>query len=333
MSIADLFNELRDNPSGHAFTVTPVPERYGVYLGIDVDRCPCLFVRAQERSREPPIRTAHVSLQLSLEYDLAIDDSSPKRELFHSLRCKTSERAEVDTFLVLVEAFLARNKGQAIVADALTVFFRSMVRLFSIGPAKDLENERQGLWGELFVMSRVRGFEFWAPFWHSETTRRFDFSALRRRVEVKTTTGVERIHHFSHRQIYALEGEEIVIASLLLREEDVGLSLRDLIDECRTLLQESPFYLKLERAVRRAGMEASSEIGPIFDANEVERTLAWFWSTEAPHFRVPEPPGVSETRYKVDLSTAPRFDLQELERWLDSWTPASLEIVGSRREW
>ncbi len=333
MSISELFNELKEKPSSHAFTVTPMPERYDAYLGIDVDGRPCLFVRTEKMSREPPMRTAHVSLQLSQEYDLAISDSSLSRELFHSLRCETSEKVEVDTFLVLVEAFLARNKNQPLVADTLTSFFRSMVRLFSVGPARDLESERQGLWGELFVMSQVRGFEFWAPFWHSETTRRFDFSALGRRVEVKTTTGAERIHHFSHRQIYALEGEEIVIASLLLREEDAGLSLRDLINECRTLLQRSPFYLKLEKAVRQAGMEASSEIGPIFDAKEAEKNLAWFKSTDAPHFRVPEPVGVSETRYKVNLSTAPRLDSKELEDWLDSWALASLAVAGSRSEW
>jgi hypothetical protein len=279
------------------------------------------------------MRTAHVSLQLGLEYDLATGDSTSNRGLFHSLRCETTEKAEVDTFLVLIEALLVHNKDQLLTSETMASFFRSMVRLFSVGPAKDLESDRQGLWGELFVMRQVRGFEFWAPFWHSETTRRFDFSALGRRVEVKTSTATERVHHFSHRQIYASEGEEIFIASMLLREEGAGLSLRNLIDECRTSLRNSPFYLKLEKAVRHAGMEASSEIGPIFDANEAETELAWFKATDAPHFRVPEPTGVSETRYKVDLSTAPRLDSEELEDWLNSWSLASLTASGSRSEW
>jgi hypothetical protein len=292
-----------------------------------------LFVRADERSSEPPLRTAQVSLQLSREYTLATGGGSPNRELFHSLCCEASERPEVDTFLILIDAFLARHEGQSVVADTLTSFFRSLVRLFAVSPARDVEAERQGLWGELFVMSCVRGFRFWAPFWHTEPTRRFDFSAPGRRVEVKTTIGVERIHHFSHRQIYALEGEEIVIASLLLREEDGGLSLRELIDGCRLALQDTPFYLKLEKAVRRADMEASSETGPVFDATEATKALAWFRSTDAPHFRMPEPPGVSETRYKVDLSTAPRLDLWELEGWLDSWSATPFELASSRREW
>lgn len=98
--------------------------------------------------------------------------------------------------------------------------------------------------------------------------RRFDFSNERRRVEVKTTLGGPRIHRFSHRQIYALPGEEIVIVSLILREEDAGLSLNQLITEARSAIKETPFFITLERAVRRAGMDLQTETGPAFDAEE-----------------------------------------------------------------
>jgi hypothetical protein len=333
VSVADIFYEVRKNPSGHAFTVAPVLHREGIFVGADADGRPCLFVRADKTLSEPPLRTTHISLQLSREYTLAIGGGSPNRELFHSLCCESSGSPDVDTFLVLIDAFLARHEGQSVVADTLSSFFRSLVRLFAVTPVRDLEAERQGLWGELFMMSCVQGFRFWAPFWHTEPTRRFDFSAPGRRVEVKTTMGTERIHHFSHHQIYSHEEEEIVIASLLLKEEEEGQSLRQLIDGCRLALQDTPFYLRLEKAIRQAGMEASSETGPIFDANEAERNLAWFKSTDAPHFRVPEPAGVSETRYKVDLSTAPRLDSGELEDWLNSWFQASLSVTGSRSEW
>ncbi len=332
MSIATLFARLKDNPSGHAFTVVAVPGHANVLLGVDTAGHPSLFVRAEEGALEPPLRTAKVSLELGQHYSLATMGESPRSELLHALRCETAEAAEVDTFLVLAEAFLARYEGQQVDEDDLTSFFRSMVRLFAVAPARDLRSERQGLWGELFVMSRVRGFAFWASFWHSETTRRFDFSASNRRAEVKTALGAERIHHFSHRQIYALEGEEIVIASLMLREEDAGLSLRELIGQARDALRGTEHYLKLERAVRQAGMDLMDKSGPVYDATEAERTLAWFRSTDAPHFRMPEPPGVSQTQYRVDLSTAPQIDTQELSEWLDSWPVPLAELSGSRRE-
>ena len=253
------------------------------------------------------------------EFSVAISGEPPSRQRFSILSCESSDRSEIESFLILLEGFLASYAGQVIAEENLTSFFRSMVRLFTVMPARDLDAERQGLWGELFVMRQVRGFTFWMPFWHSDATRTFDFSNHGLRVEVKTTSSGQRIHHFSHRQIYALAGEEIVVASLLLRAEDAGLSLQFLIEECREALQGTADYLKLESAVRRAGMDDSSVEGPKFDEAQAQYGLAWFRSTDAPHFRMPEPPGVSETRYKVDLSTAPRIASDDLDRWLDAW--------------
>lgn len=333
MTIVELYQHLRENPSGHTYTVALVPRWGDVYLGVDRTGRPCLFVRVGTVCSEPSLRTTHVSLELSQQYDLAEGEESANRELFHSLRCESILRPDVETFLVLIEAFLTRHEGQPMTGDSLTNFFRSMMRLFTVSPARDLEKERLGLWGELFMMSCLRGYRFWAPFWHSETTRRFDFSAPGHRVEVKTTLGDQRIHHFSHRQIYAEGGEEILIVSLLVREEDSGLSLRSLIDDCREALLDTSDFLKLERAVRSAGMEDPSEIGPIFDPDEAKRNLSWFRSTDAPHFRMPEPSGVSETRYKVDLSAAPRLEPQEVGVWLDSWVVENpIDPVGSRPE-
>ena len=319
MSLRVLLAGLSDNPSGHAYTVVPVPGHQDVLLGIDMAKHPVLFVRAVDGAPEPPLRTSKVSLSIGQSYNLAALTGTPKSELLHALHCEASEAADVDTFLVLCEAFLARYEGSRMDQEALTSFFRSMVRLFAVTPAKDLQGEQQGLWGELFMMSQVRGFRFWAPFWHSEVTRRFDFSYRSRRVEVKTTTGPERIHHFSHRQIYALKDEEILVASLFTKEDDSGLSLGQLIAECRTALLGNPDYLKLEKAVRQAGMEHPSDAGPIFDAAEAGSSLAWYRSTDAPHFRMAEPAGVSDTRYKVDLSTAPRVEVEELDEWLLHW--------------
>lgn len=331
--MASLFTRLRDRPSGHTFTVLPVPGHEDVFLGVDIAGHPGLFVRAEERALEPQLRTAKVSLEVGQAYSLANFGESPRSELLHALRCESGEPTDVDTFLVLADAFLARFEGQGVAQEALTSFFRSMVRLFTVSRSQDLQSERQGLWGELFVMRHVRGFGFWAPSWHSEAGRRFDFSAANRRVEVKTAVGAERIHHFSHRQIYALEGEEVVIASLLLREEDAGLSLREVIREARDALRGTEHYFKLEGAIRRAGMDLVSEPGPIYDATEAAGSLAWFRSTDAPHFRMPEPAGVSETRYKVDLSTAPRIEPQELEEWLSAWPRPASELTGTRRRW
>jgi hypothetical protein len=330
MRTAEVFRRLRQSPSGHAFTVEAIGGRADLYIGVDMAQRPCLFVRGAPMSLEPQLRTSQVSLVLGQEYMVEPPDQGARSERLNALRCETSDSADVDTFLVLVDALLARYATGEIDPDALKGFFRSMVRLFSSASASDLQGERQGLWGELFLMSRVRGFQFWAPYWHSETNRKFDFSTVGRRVEVKAAVGQVRIHHFGHRQIYSEEGEEIVIASLLLRKEDAGLSLRDLVAQARSALMGTEHYFKLELAVRHAGMEAMDEPGPSFDPTEAARLLAWYRAADAPHFTMAEPPGVSQTHYRVDLSTAPQVDSQEISNWLGAWAISTPTLPANR---
>lgn len=325
MTVRNVFDQIRANPSGHTYTVAPLPPHVGVSLGVDTLGRPTLFAPADRRSSDAPLRTARVSFQPAQEYSIA--GNGPQRQLLHALRCESSEPSEVDGFLILIEAFLAHHSGQQVDGEQLAGFFRAMVRLFSTGPARDLQSERQGLWGELFLMQRARGYSFWAPFWHSEVTRVFDFSAQTRRVEVKTAIGGRRVHHFSHRQVFAVGDEQIVIASFLLREDDAGLSLRQLIAECRAALLGTPHFLKLERAVRHAAMEDEGIEGLTYDGADAERQLAWFRATDIPHFRIPEPPGVSDTRYRVELSGAPRLEEGELRVWLDRWHDAEFQAV------
>lgn len=319
MIISDLFTILVASPSKHFYTILPVPNCKGLYFGIDRALRPCLFVAATNMLHEPSIRTVRVSFFPNRIYQLSLLDGSEQTGIFHTLVCDSSDRSDEEAFMVLVDAFIAQNIDLPSASGNIGSFFRSMARLFAIERATDLTSVRQGLWGELFMMKSCRGYQFWVPYWHSEVTRLFDFSSSGKRLEVKTTISGQRIHHFSHRQVYSLENEEIVIASILLREDDAGLSLRELITECRSELLKSPDYLKLEKAVRHAIMDDPSEIGPKYNFLEALNSLGWFRSLDVPHFANPEPPGVSQTSYRVDLSTSPSLDPDELKNWIDCW--------------
>lgn len=325
----ELFRSLTEKPSGHAYTASKIEGWRNVYLAVNSMGYPALIVETDNMLGGPSLRAAKVSLKPSQELTVTINGNTSSRRIFHILICESSDRSDVANFLVLIEAFLASRFGLQIEGDDLASFFRSMVRLFAIKPASDLDARRQGLWGELFIMQRVNGFRFWAPSWHGAVTGLFDFSARRKHIEVKTTLSHLRIHHFSHKQIWEPEGEQILIASLMLAKDDSGLSLRELISECRIALRGTPDYLKLEFAVRHAGMDDVFTPGPQFDPTEAEKELSWFKATDAPHFRMPEPDGVTETNYKVDLTKAMPISAEELNMWLVDWAalPATVEMI------
>ncbi len=320
MNIEDLFSQLKGDNFEHTFKVVPISGFLGSYIGVNTSGWPSLFVDCSlDKSLGPSMRTTHISLQLGNEYKISISGMPPIIEKLDLLICESNVDIDVHTFLSLIGGFLGFIHDNKIKRSDLLTFFLSVSKLFSINPSNDVITERQGLWGELFFMSQVKGFKFWLPYWHSEPSRKFDFSSSDKRVEVKTTTGSERIHQFSHRQVYSFEGEEIIVASIMLRYEDSGISLRDLLNIAKNNINSESDLVKLVKAERISKMESQDELGPIFDALEAERSLSLFWANKIPHFGEPEPSGVSKTHYQIDLSTTPCINIPDLDDWLSKW--------------
>lgn len=324
MNNVDLFkiyNNLRKKPTGYAFSAIKIDRWKNVYFAIYSRDNPVLFIETEHRSNNPPLQTTKTLLRMSQELRIYSEGIPLKKRRFHMLLCKSTNKIDKEYFIILIDAFLSSLEEREIGEDDLITFFRTMVRLFKVSSTPNLEVGRQGLWGELFLMRHVQGYKFWAPFWHGKATRLFDFSNQKKHIEIKTTKSDSRIHRFSHNQIFSVSGEDIFVASLMLREDCAGLSLRTLIEECRTTLKGTPHYYKLEISVRHVGMEDRSTEGPRFNETHAEKYLLWFKSTDVPHFRLPEPQGVLDTRYKVDLSLASPVSIIDINKWLHSWNP------------
>src|SRR2546425_11784204 len=119
MKTTELFELLKRNPSGHAFTIVEYPGHRDVYIGTDVQGRPCLFVRTSELLTEPPLRTAEVSLRIGQDYEVAPLGQNVRRERFHSLCCETSEESEAATFLLMIEALLASHSQEQLTEQTI----------------------------------------------------------------------------------------------------------------------------------------------------------------------------------------------------------------------
>lgn len=306
--------------SPRAYKALPLIEPPGSYVALDRQNRPTLFIPDEGKTAEPSQRANDVSLELGVECKLYVGEHERVSGRFHVLQCQSSDSATTDTFVLLLDALLDRLRSGQVAVDYLATFFRTLARLFSVRPSSDPAKERQGLWGELLLMRILGGASTWARFWHTDPYKRFDFSAAHRRIEVKTTIGDARVHSFAHRQLFTTGGEQVAIASLVLRKNPDGLSLKTLIEEGRNELSSEPAQLaKLEAAARGARMSDLKEPGPSFDEVDASTNLAWFWAQEAPRFTQSEPPGVSETRYKADLSFTPQIADPDLTLWLNGW--------------
>lgn len=314
---------LRSAQSGHALTGEPIGS-LPAYLAMDTAGHPALAVPAKGAGVAQSMDTEYLSLRLFVDLTLTETDGTTTSGWYHLLTCKQSGPGVNEPFEAVAVGLAEGLRGTDDVGVQLTTAFSALCELFRTKPATDLGRARTGLWGELFLMRETGGFVRWAPYWHTETGRKYDFSCENRRLEVKATTKETRVHIFSHGQLYSFAACEIVIASLVLRYEDAGLSLQSLVNEARSALAGRPQeLLKLEKAVRAAGLADGDEDGPLFDEEEARAKLRFFPVDRVPRFPMAEPPGVTGTTYTASLSTATPLTDDESKTFLATWDSVS----------
>lgn len=153
------------------------------------------------------------------------------RKSYAIITLRSPEWALQSSFIDIVVLMLQKiqpvpsRKTLSVEVEKLITIFSALVT----PPVKKM----QGLWGELLVIEQSKYPETLVNAWHSSLNAKFDFTLGRDKIEVKTTSSENRIHHFSIDQLNPSPSSRLLIASITVRESgegNGGKSVRDLFD-------------------------------------------------------------------------------------------------------
>jgi len=137
-------------------------------------------------------------------------------------------------------------------------------------------NTLLGLVGELTVLASAPHLEPTLSAWHSDGDDRYDFSWDSRRLEVKATTSSVREHQFTSRQLPALHGIEVWVASVQIAEVEVGTSIAELFEELASDLPPDAVKKLSSVITKTAGLPPGLLQSPIFDLESTKRGVRVF---------------------------------------------------------
>jgi hypothetical protein len=229
--------------------------------------------------------------------------------VFTVIRCAGGDASLGAYFLEIGEA-VVRLLGPSPSRDAVMRVVQSLVELFR-AMAQPPRKLAQGLWGELFLIARARSPETLLAAWHTSPEDRYDFSAGSERIEVKTAAGGRREHHFTLEQLNPPRGTTLLVASMFVERAGGGTRLQDLVERCRALVNARPdLVLRLERiVVQTLGSAWPSTLKESFDLERAEESLQFFEPRAIPSVSRDVPAGVSEVRFRSDLTGRPSVSL------------------------
>ena len=186
--------------------------------------------------------------------------------------------------------------------------FIEIFRALTDAPTKTI----QGLWAEVFLIENSSDPEVLLSFWHNSPEEKFDFDAGEEKIEVKSTSGSERIHEFSSEQLNPPLGNQVLVASLFTRQTNSGKSIQELMQNIASRIQDDTGLAEKMNIVvsKTLGNSLEQSIKIKFDYEVSKSSLRFYKHQDISKVeKVYIPTEVSGVRYKSDLSSVKSVDL------------------------
>ncbi len=322
-SIMDMFTDLGDPPKtddiAATFSVLHITGRPDALLAKDQAGNPAvLFSLNPDGHRGPKLRfnLDHISVDHDVSCSIYEDNGDSVEARFTIIRCQNADEELKLYFLRLASLLI----------DSLSLFptyleieraVSFLLELFAATKRTPLKSIR-GLWAELLTIAESKDPKFFLLAWRCHDTNRHDFGYGHERVEVKSTSGRIRQHHFGLEQLEDIGSDRIVVTSLFVEEHPGGTSVAELTDEIAEYVSDSvELKWKLESNVAQfLGSGWASASTMFFDRALAKDTIQYFWASQIPRPSLPENGNVHSVRFVADLSSLQAlehldFDIEE----------------------
>jgi len=251
-------------------------------------------------------------------------------ELTHNLECKVSEngKSKIDNYSVIIfksneETLqnyflgiahsllnsLSKKPTQKEVYETFKNFveiFRSLTEM----PTKTI----QGLWAELIVIEQSKNPETLINYWHNIPEEKFDFNADSEKIEVKSSSNLERVHIFTAEQLNPRNDSQVLIASIFTKQISNGISILDLIDKINNRITENELIEKVFRIVSKTLGNTFEQTTKIkYDYDLAKNSLRFYRHQDISKVeRISIPERVSEVKFKSDLTNINQTELTKI---------------------
>ena len=307
--LGDLYLNLLADDNQEFYVAQPIPGYPWARLALR-DGCLALVAPSTTQADLFNVELEHIKVQFDLEVQIKTNNQT-KIERVSIIECKNSTAWLLNAFLDFTSMVLLGIDADMPVE--VNKFVQNLVNLFR-SLTQVSSKSVQGLWGELFVISQSTDPSISVLSWHSTPNDRYDFAKLAERIEVKTTTGIRR-HSFAHEQISFVSGLQVFVASLILNQDEEGVSCADLVEGILPRLTSNESRQSLiSKTVRTLGVDWRLQDSVKFDAESAKIALKWYDVADIPKIPNPLPAHIYALKYQCDLQTTAELSLDELHK-------------------
>lgn len=274
----------------------------------DEENYTCILIK---NALEKTVQSTYSTENLDFKLNRVLTKDS-KDCYFHIIKCKKQDIYSLQQFDIIFEYVF--GKINTPLSDVqMGSLITSLEDYFKIIPDKDKTKIQTGVFGELFTVWHMHnnGYQEIVDKFHKDFFSKHDIEISPSiRLEIKTTDGEKRIHHFKHNQINRNDINVYVVSVMLERSQE-GLTLYDLFEKVKELFSEPEYIFALEKLKRRCGVSEEDK-GLSFAVQHAIQHIRFFDANDLPKLEGNIPDSISAVEYDIDCSGAKSITLEEL---------------------
>ena len=306
MNLVEVFNSLEapDTSNRNLFNANTLTDFPFVKVAVNSEELPVILISSVADSTsisQKNIRLKYLELTHNLECKISENNNSQFQN-FTVIVFRSNQEPLQQYFLGIAETLIKSLSVKPTQQEVFQTFknFVEIFRTLSDTPTKTL----QGLWAELFIIDMAKEPTTLLNYWHSKPEEKFDFNADTEKLEVKSSSTLERIHTFASEQLNPPKDKQVLIASVFVKQTTHGQSISHLANSIQQKVADNDLAKKLFTIVSRTlGNTVEQSIKIKFDFDLAKNSLRFYRHQDIHKIeKVNIPNKVSEVRYKSDLT-------------------------------
>lgn len=275
-------------------------------LGVSYEGFPKFFVSTNNSiSSTQNIIREMLSVEYKLPCFIVENEEVMQKDCFSVITLRSNDVSLQAYFIEIFIMMLHKIPKEPSIRD-LSLEVENLITIFS-ALTKPPRKKLQGLWAELLIIERSLHPETLINAWHNSPSAKYDFTLGRDKIEVKSTSSEDRIHHFSLDQLNPSQNSCLLIASVIVRESgqgNSGFSARNLYERICKRVNAISARLQLYSVMAETiGSDLAKLDNIYFDYTGACDTLAFYNSTDVPHIDKSNiPQFVTEINFRSNLS-------------------------------
>ena len=308
MNIVDTFRKHFGASSSISNDFSLVECDDGIMIGVDKSSHLSVVIKSKSPRRFPIMhKTQSMRIECNMRVTYMLNGASCQ-DVVHILRCLSDNTREKELFLELATVLITEGDGsEESIMDTFNV-----LRTFFNNKKDISDNELVGLYAELYTICAFHQSMGIEQYWQSRDRMKFDFSITEKlKLEVKSTTKNSRTHHFRHEQLMT-ELYDIYVLSYMLRYDDEGLSLLDLILESKEYLKtDSKKLMKIDHVLKNVSEDRLRNLR--FNRDYTNSNMHIYSASNIPKFNEVTPNGVANAEYDCVLDNIEFLSFDEFQ--------------------